>query len=233
MTWQCVFENPRNKVASTLHGAFLSAVNSKTPGKVFAYAAPHGWEHNFRSLGDRSAHYTLRSGRDIRDAGIVTMGDEWRFDGGTFPARDNPRSPRAQLEALVWKHTHRDYRGVANGIKYVLVNTGAKVFGGGGGTEAWALSKLTDEQLCYQLPRSVREQHPELCSRAANPADLRYKTRAAFLRRGKWGWVTWEHREPSKHAAIIAKGRELGAQGWDFGNADHYSMADYPAGRGF
>lgn len=67
----------------------------------------------------------------------------------------------------------------------------------------------------------------------SNPTDRRYKTRAAFLRRGKWGWVTWTHEEPSKHAAIITKGRELGAQGWDMGNADHYSMADYPAGRGF
>lgn len=45
--------------------------------------------------------------------------------------------------------------------------------------------------------------------------------------------MTWEHREPSKHAAIINKGRELGAQGWDMGNVDHYSMADYPGGRGF
>lgn len=149
---------------------------------------------------------------------------------------ENPRSPRAQLEALVWKHTHRDYRGKRDdGTKVINVNTGAGPFRGQGsyGTESWPLSSLTNEQLCYQLPRSVRGQHPELCSRAANPADLRYKTRAAFLRRGKWGWVTWEHREPSKHAAIITKGRELGAQGWDFGNADHYSMADYPAGRGF
>ena len=107
---------------------------------------------------------------------------------------ENPRSPRAQLEALVWKHTHRDYRGVANGIKYVLVNTGAKVFGGGGGTEAWALSKLTDEQLCYQLPRSVREQHPELCGRAANPAEIAKVELYNIIRHGRavgnGYWVT-------------------------------------------
>lgn len=69
----------------------------------------------------------------------------------------------------------------------------------------------------------------------SNPTDPRYKTRAAFMLPGRrgWSWITWEHRDPSKHAAIIKKARELGATSWDFGNADHYSMADYPAGRGF
>ncbi len=65
-----------------------------------------------------------------------------------------------------------------------------------------------------------------------NPVDLRFKTRAAFMLPGRrnWSWVTWEHREPNKHAAIIEKAREIGATRWDFGNADHYSMADYPGG---
>lgn len=41
-----------------------------------------------------------------------------------------------------------------------------------------------------------------------NPVDLRFKTRAAFMLPGRrnWSWVTWEHREPNKHAAIIEKG---------------------------
>jgi hypothetical protein len=69
---------------------------------------------------------------------------------------------------------------------------------------------------------------------ASNP-DLRYRTRAAFMLPGRrnWQWVTWTHREPNKHAAIIAKANELGATSWDFGNADHYSLADYPGGLGW
>jgi hypothetical protein len=59
-----------------------------------------------------------------------------------------------------------DYKHVrGDGTRVVSVNTGAGPFRGRGGygTESWPLSSLTDEQLCYQLPRSVREQHPELC----------------------------------------------------------------------
>lgn len=47
------------------------------------------------------------------------------------------------------------------------------------------------------------------------------RTRAAFLVRGRWQWHTWTHSHASKHAAIVEKARELGAAGWDFGNADH------------
>ncbi len=47
------------------------------------------------------------------------------------------------------------------------------------------------------------------------------KTRAAFLLNGKWQWKTWTHGDGNKHAAIIAKATELGAEGWDFGQADH------------
>lgn len=48
-----------------------------------------------------------------------------------------------------------------------------------------------------------------------------WRTRAAFLFGASWKWVTWTHSDGSRHAAIIRKGRELGANGWDFGNADH------------
>lgn len=50
---------------------------------------------------------------------------------------------------------------------------------------------------------------------------MTHRTRAAFLIQGGWKWITWNHAEANKHAAIIAKGGELGAKGWDFGNADH------------
>lgn len=33
--------------------------------------------------------------------------------------------------------------------------------------------------------------------------------------------------------ATNAKAREIGATRWDFGNADHYSMANYPGGFGW
>lgn len=49
------------------------------------------------------------------------------------------------------------------------------------------------------------------------------RTRAAFLLPGHhaWTWLTWSNHHASKHAAIIAKATEIGAVGWDFGNADH------------
>ncbi len=53
--------------------------------------------------------------------------------------------------------------------------------------------------------------------------NITYKTRAAFrLTNGAgWTWITWTHRHGNKHAAIIEKANELGAKGWDFGQADH------------
>jgi hypothetical protein len=52
-----------------------------------------------------------------------------------------------------------------------------------------------------------------------------FRTRAAFLFPTGWRWVAWNHPEPSHQKAIIDKGYQLGATGWDFGNADH-GMAD-------
>ena len=36
-----------------------------------------------------------------------------------------------------------------------------------------------------------------------------------------WKWLTWDNPEGNKHAAIILKAREIGASGYDCGNADH------------
>jgi hypothetical protein len=49
-----------------------------------------------------------------------------------------------------------------------------------------------------------------------------YRVRAAFVVAGRWRWITWTDTtcEGNKHAAIINKANELGATGWDFGNAD-------------
>jgi hypothetical protein len=58
---------------------------------------------------------------------------------------------RPQLEALVWKHTHKDFRGKSDdGTKCVLhLNTDK------GGTESWPLSKFSDGQLIDKLPKAV------------------------------------------------------------------------------
>ena len=59
---------------------------------------------------------------------------------------------RKQIEALVWKHTHRDYRGkLEDGTKTVLR------MGRNGGTELAALSQMTTDELLAKLPRAVRE----------------------------------------------------------------------------
>jgi len=58
-----------------------------------------------------------------------------------------------------------------------------------------------------------------------------WKTRAPFLINGKWKWIVWTTKadDPSfppgevgnKHAVILKKARELNAEAWDFGQADH------------
>jgi hypothetical protein len=60
---------------------------------------------------------------------------------------------RKKLEALLWKHTHRDYRlKRANGEKCVLHNEV------GHGTCLVPIASLTDEQVLEKLPKLVREQ---------------------------------------------------------------------------
>jgi hypothetical protein len=48
-----------------------------------------------------------------------------------------------------------------------------------------------------------------------------FRTRAPLLVNHRWVWHTWANREPSKHAAMIAKAAEIGATAWDYGQADH------------
>ena len=57
---------------------------------------------------------------------------------------------RAQKLKLVWRHTHRDFKGVAeDGTKRVLL------FVPGVGTCSVPLETLTDEQIEAKLPKAV------------------------------------------------------------------------------
>jgi len=53
------------------------------------------------------------------------------------------------------------------------------------------------------------------------PTANTWTTRAPFLIDNQWRWVKWTHHHGNMHAAIIEKGEVLGAQRWDFGQADH------------
>jgi hypothetical protein len=68
----------------------------------------------------------------------------------------------------------------------------------------------------------------ELEKRLREPS---YTTLAAFQCKDKWIWVRWTHNEPNSHAAIISKAKELGAAGWDFGQAEHHETSRYPVSR--
>jgi hypothetical protein len=58
---------------------------------------------------------------------------------------------RRKLEALVRKHTHRDFKGGKGADRTILA------FVSGIGTcQVW-LSKMTDSELLERLPKSVRE----------------------------------------------------------------------------
>jgi hypothetical protein len=60
--------------------------------------------------------------------------------------------PRKKLEALVWKHTHSDFKGKAlDGSKCVLH------FVTNVGTCSVAIKSFTDEELIAKLPARVRE----------------------------------------------------------------------------
>jgi hypothetical protein len=61
---------------------------------------------------------------------------------------------RAKLEALVWRHTHRDFKGLIDGARTVLHRAP-----GGGTCLAW-LSSLTDAELYDKLPSRVRAELP-------------------------------------------------------------------------
>lgn len=60
---------------------------------------------------------------------------------------------RKKLEALVWKHTHKDFKGkLPDGTKTVLFNSDKN------GTCLVTLAGLTDEQLIAKLPKKVRDE---------------------------------------------------------------------------
>jgi hypothetical protein len=59
---------------------------------------------------------------------------------------------RKKLEALVWRHKHKDFRGkAADGTKYILK------FVPGMGTCSVPISSLTEQECLDALPQKVRE----------------------------------------------------------------------------
>jgi hypothetical protein len=60
---------------------------------------------------------------------------------------------------------------------------------------------------------------------------LSYTTLAAFQFKDTWRWVRWTHNEPNHHKAIPLKGEELGANAWDFGQAEHHETSRFPVSR--
>lgn len=70
-------------------------------------------------------------------------------------AAGNELSPadRKKAEALLWKHTHADFKGKIDGVKMVLHNESGITYG----TESWPISKFTDAQLLSKLPRRIRD----------------------------------------------------------------------------
>jgi hypothetical protein len=56
---------------------------------------------------------------------------------------------RKKLEALLWKNTHKDFRGSIDGVKNVLVNRGAE------GTCLVSLDALTDQELLSKIPKRL------------------------------------------------------------------------------
>jgi hypothetical protein len=63
----------------------------------------------------------------------------------------NEAKARKKLEALLWKHTHRDFRGkLDDGSKTVLMGTAQ-------GTVSVCIARMTDAEIIAKLPRSIRE----------------------------------------------------------------------------
>lgn len=62
-------------------------------------------------------------------------------------------------------------------------------------------------------------------------SNATHTTRADFCKNGRWSSHTWSHREPNKHAALVAKQAELGATGFDAGQADHHEFDRFPRSR--
>ena len=57
---------------------------------------------------------------------------------------------RKKLESLVYKHTHKDFKGKIDGNRTILVGTPE-------GTCLVFLSSLTDEQLWSRVPQKVKD----------------------------------------------------------------------------
>jgi hypothetical protein len=72
---------------------------------------------------------------------------------------DGDSMTRESALTIIWRHTHRDFRGTSEGVKTILV-------GGTGGTSLVALDALTDEQLMDKLTSSMRLENRARIERA-------------------------------------------------------------------
>lgn len=67
---------------------------------------------------------------------------------------------RAKKLALIYRHTHRDYKGRIDGIKTVLVLRA-------GGTTLVDLNSLTDAEIAIMLPYSLKLEAERVAKREA------------------------------------------------------------------
>jgi len=75
--------------------------------------------------------------------GIVNIGS---FATDDAPAIEAPI--RKKLEAALWRHTHKDFRGSIDGVKNILILRSA-------GTCLVSIKDLSDEELLNKLPRKI------------------------------------------------------------------------------
>ena len=55
-------------------------------------------------------------------------------------------------DALIWKHTHRDFKGTVDGVKTIMV------FRSGVGSTLCAITDLSDDEYADRLAYAVRKQ---------------------------------------------------------------------------
>ena len=61
------------------------------------------------------------------------------------------RMTRAQQLRLIWRHTHRDFKGTSDGCKFILVCREH-------GTHSVALYNLSDKEIADRMPYALRKE---------------------------------------------------------------------------
>lgn len=124
---------------------------SLKPGDTFRVVGHTDPEADYRVCRTNSFMHGLRFGFHNKPEYWCYMGEDVEVE----PVYVYTTMPRAKLEALVWKHTHKDYKGKReDGTKVVLMNRGAN------GTCSEPLSALSEEELLDKLPAKIRATVP-------------------------------------------------------------------------